>query len=201
MIFGLIWFLIWQKNWRFFGIFIYIIGIILLFQSDFPDFFIYNNKDQIHFIAKDDEYHRYSLDNNDFISKKILIQNNIKSFNKIQNVPRGTSLFKKNNKIILLYKNQYDESIPSNKHNADFQIILYDKMIENAPCGTLSCEMNNKVKNAKICSTWNIVCISIEKINKNGAYSIFIKNNRLIIKTGLDYIGNRPWNFHYKNDQ
>ena len=74
-------------------------------------------------------------------------------------------------------------------------------MIENAPCGTLSCEMNNKVKNAKICSTWNIVCISIEKINKNGAYSIFIKNNRLIIKTGLDYIGNRPWNFHYKNDQ
>ena len=200
MIFGLLWFLIWQKKWRFYGILIYTIGLFFSYQNNPPDFFIYENNNQIQIIAhRDDKYHGYFFNKNNFISKKILIKNNIESFSEIKNVPRGTFAFEQKNKKILFCKNKCDKKISDQGEGFDFKIILHDEKTENVPRGTFSYQVNKTVKSARLCSTWNILHIDLHKLNELGVHSIFIKKNRLVIKTGFDYIGNRPWNFNYND--
>jgi competence protein ComEC len=191
MILGLVWFFIWHKNWRFYGLFLYFIGLTLVSYNNFPNLFIYKNKNQIKFILNDDNnFYGYFLDKEDLISKKISI--------KTKNVPRGTFSFEIKNKKIFLCKSECDTQFINLNKKVDLVIILREK--ENVPRGTFSYPVNKKVKNETECSTWNILYINSKKIDENGTYSIFIKSNGFIVKTGLDYIGNRPWNFNYKND-
>lgn len=61
MIFGGIWFCLWQQKWRIYGIFIYFVGIIIIFLQQKPDLIIDYNSNS--FVITDNNYNLYKNGN------------------------------------------------------------------------------------------------------------------------------------------
>lgn len=201
MIIGLLWFLIWKKNWRFYGLILYGIGCFLCIKNIWPDIFIYEYKNKINLIIKEDNlFYSNNIKQNNYLSRKFLDKNrqdNFLDFSKLQmfHVEQFNNL--KNNS-----KNKQE-----NLKNL-FQINIFNCSVERNPSGALFENLNNSLErsmniycnysNNINCSTWNNFKITNQDIKVHGSHSIFIDNNRIKILNDLNYTGNRYWNYKFK---
>lgn len=122
MIFGGIWFCIWQKKWRIWGIYIYFVGVFVIFFQREPDLIIdYKNNN---FVLTDNEYNLYPVGKiNKFTLNTWLLKfgkekafNYKELFNNKCSLNGCTKLIKKKNSY-LYYKNTNSIEIKYNYKN------------------------------------------------------------------------------------
>ncbi len=168
---GLLWLCLWERNWRFFGIFFIVLGICFSAIHRTPDILV--SSDNIAVKESDNLLYSLTKKSRNFVIKTWAKQNgqnqilNHKKYNNSgKKLKYGCIYNKENNKLVLLaYKK---EDISENCNNVDL-IIQLSKF------------------NYSACSTKTIEYIDLETY---GTHSIWLTNSNIKINKVRS---NRPW--------
>lgn len=174
--FGLLWLCLWEKHWRFFGIFFMILGICFAIAYKTPDILVSSDNSAV----KESDNSLYSLTrkNRNFIVKTWAKQNgqgqmlnHVKYNNADKRLKCGDHgcIYRKGNKSVLLAYKEKDISYNCNDVDLIIQLSEFDH---------------------QICNTKTIKYSDLEMY---GTHSIWLTNNVKVKKVR----SNRPWHFMY----
>lgn len=133
MILGILWFCLWSKKWRLFGILFYLIGLTIIPFQEKPDVII-NFKDK-NFIVRNNKNNYFSTEKINYNSKTIINKlgqdtlNDIKDF-KNKNCSKNCSILETNKNKYFYKKNNNEVEIKKYNNHIEYKVNNYKKIIK-----------------------------------------------------------------------